>query len=1098
MAIMTCKTPKAICCAALAISLGLALRATAQEADAAAQSDAELKGEIAYVEALVDSGFPDFAESVIEATKKKWPESEAAFFAIEIRGLLMLNKFDEAEKKIAALPDRTGSKYWAARLEVANFYFQRGKKNECTAIYDEFFKNNAKPSKALFDFYRNALYQWGQLQVANKQFKAAAETYIKLAGMFNRNNDDDDAKWLTVVTEAVEIYLRLAAEAGPKDRKPFLDAAKKPLHDLLWRHDSPVFFGRAIAMRAHYELLRGSVAKAQQVIDDYIDQLADIHASIVKIDPDGRQGLLRQSAMPQCRYLLAEMLWKEALEESKKPKRDDERIKSLMFGERGKNGKRSGGGAYNHAITVFVKYPHSAWASKAGDLAKEIAAFAKTTYNANIKTNISAADEAKVRSLQFLAAYNKYGEGNWQGAIDEYMKVLAGYPEGNESVTAVENIANSYLNMIFRAKGGDKATREKKESWRIDADAVEGYLVERFSGSKDRLVMTSAGDAVVRLASLERSYGDVARSDALQKAFLLYYTNHINAAAMALNMAEKARGEKRFRDAISLYQVMEKHHSGSPYYATAMFNLSQCYQALGDLRNAIEAQKKFVAAENDSPLRKLQGSMSLALLYQKDGLAILNTAETNATPEAVDAQLKKGTAQIIRGVKEFRDFAEAIAAKLADPGVNANDKKAYQKMREAALYMIGCSWGLMTKPEDRLALFRANAVKGLEEYVRQYPKGQYAKAAYVMLGTMYTVLNDIEKSKSALGRLKKEFPDSDEAKKSAPRLAKSILEYAKTLSDETQREKLRKEAADIYAEMLRSSGSDYQARDFAMAGEILIEAKNWSLADEAFDKAIQKAGTNFQSTVASCYIGKARSLYAQKNYMEARDALDKFMADKNLTRYPVTTNACDLLIKVAMIQGHDEKDDKLRGMHYGAAIGAVQKLRSYLKKGCPVWEADRLDLMSADVKISQMEAEFEMGLDEAAAKTRGILAATLQAFIQARMPSGAHTIDKFTVEELDNLEGAFARMVPLLVKMGPTQASRALKYGADYMKLFPNGVSKDTIQRSINEAEAQGAKMPEEDEMEESAAQKPEKAVEQAAQAAPAAQPAPAPEASVE
>ena len=211
MAIMTCKTPKAICCAALAISLGLALRATAQEADAAAQSDAELKGEIAYVEALVDSGFPDFAESVIEATKKKWPESEAAFFAIEVRGLLMLNKFDEAEKKIAALPDRKGSKYWAARLEVANNYFRRGKKKECEAIYSEFFKDNAKPAKGLVTFYRQALFQWGQLQLENKDLKAAAETYLKLAGMLDKNNDDDDDDWLNVTTEAIEIYLRLAA-----------------------------------------------------------------------------------------------------------------------------------------------------------------------------------------------------------------------------------------------------------------------------------------------------------------------------------------------------------------------------------------------------------------------------------------------------------------------------------------------------------------------------------------------------------------------------------------------------------------------------------------------------------------------------------------------------------------------------------------------------------------------------------------------------------------------------------------------------------------------------------------------------------------------
>ena len=40
--------------------------------------------------------------------------------------MLSLGKFDEAEKKIAALPDRNGPKYWAARLEVANNLFFRG------------------------------------------------------------------------------------------------------------------------------------------------------------------------------------------------------------------------------------------------------------------------------------------------------------------------------------------------------------------------------------------------------------------------------------------------------------------------------------------------------------------------------------------------------------------------------------------------------------------------------------------------------------------------------------------------------------------------------------------------------------------------------------------------------------------------------------------------------------------------------------------------------------------------------------------------------------------------------------------------------------
>ena len=59
-----------------------------------------------------------FIVNDIEETKKKWPAAEARFFAIEIRSMLALGQFDEAEKKIAALPDRKSSKYWAARLEV--------------------------------------------------------------------------------------------------------------------------------------------------------------------------------------------------------------------------------------------------------------------------------------------------------------------------------------------------------------------------------------------------------------------------------------------------------------------------------------------------------------------------------------------------------------------------------------------------------------------------------------------------------------------------------------------------------------------------------------------------------------------------------------------------------------------------------------------------------------------------------------------------------------------------------------------------------------------------------------------------------------------
>ena len=83
---MSCKLSTIFGYATFALSAVAATAASAQEAAAAAdegQVDEALKAEISYVETLIDCGYPDFAESVIEATKKKWPESEAQFFAMK-------------------------------------------------------------------------------------------------------------------------------------------------------------------------------------------------------------------------------------------------------------------------------------------------------------------------------------------------------------------------------------------------------------------------------------------------------------------------------------------------------------------------------------------------------------------------------------------------------------------------------------------------------------------------------------------------------------------------------------------------------------------------------------------------------------------------------------------------------------------------------------------------------------------------------------------------------------------------------------------------------------------------------------------------------
>ena len=1035
-------------CAAAVVSPLASFTAVADDAAPAAaeapveEMDPELANEIHYVEALIEYGYPDFAEGVIAATKKKWPESETKFFAIEIRGMLSLGKFEEAEKKIAALPDRKSAKYWAARLEVANNLFFRGSKAECSKIYDEFFKAFPKPTKEIREFYMQACYAWGQILVGDKRFEEAVKVYAGLLSQINKKKSDDDANtWCNVACETSEMYLKLATDQPDvKKRSQYLDPAKKIVDQLLWEIDRPVYFGRAIAMKANIELLKGDVAKAQQTINEYMDQLEDLHKQIVEFDPEGKEGLRKQSPMPLCRFMLAKMLWDEAQAEYKKPKRDDERVKSLLFGDKfGASGKRNGLGAYNHSLNVFIQYPESTWAADAGEMSEAIKDFAEKNYGAKIGTKIPPEALAKVRQMQFRTPAEKITEGKTEEGIAEYLEVLGRYPEVKESVYAIEEIVRAYLDLIALNKESPKIP-----DWRIDADAVEGYLAERFAGVADREIMTMAGEAVLRIAASEKQRGQLARADRLYSEFLVNYRSHVSAANTASSMLGEAMKGERWADAIKLCELVQAYYTNSMYYAASFSQESYCYTKLGEQAEAIRAMKKYVEVEKDG-IQKEQARMALAQMYQKEGFEIVANAETNETPEAVNVALKTGSAQIVRGIKEFREFAAKADKALADQSLTQADKAKYALLREQALFLVGDCWRRMTKPEAKINDFRKNAAESYEAYLAAYPEGMYSTNAYVRLGTIYTALGDLEKSKDALDRLSKKFPDSREAKNAKPQLAKSLIEMG-----------LRKEGTEIYAEMLRTDGA-YTAGQFVNAGEALIEAKSWDLANQAFDKAKQKAGTNSMITVARAHIGQAKALFKRKAYAEARDSLDQFLEDEKMAKMSIAVDAHRLMIEVASEQGRTEKDNDARAKHFAKAIGSVKKMRNYWKNK-PQWEQDTITLMSAEVKLRQMAAEEAMDLGEAASESGKSAASTLLSFLQSHRPDENHPFDKMEPGEIANLERCYTMMVPTYAKLGSEFAGDVLKYGAEYMEMFPNGKARTEIQNCVNQAKAEGAK----------------------------------------
>ena len=973
--------------------------------------------EIAYAEALVNSGYPDIAESLIASIKSQWPESEADLFALEIRGMISLGRFEEAERKIAALPDR-GSKYWASRLEVANGYFSQGPngKAECMRIYDAFFRLFTVPPDDMRTLYLEAGYAYGQILARDSKQVKAAQLYEHLM------KEATGEMWCNLAAEAVKMYIKSAEGMHDpklaKERSGLLSAAESIVDRLLWRLDWPMYFGQAISMKTHIVFMRGDTDGAREIVSEYIPWLQELHNQIVQSDPEGRNGLLRMSPLPECLYLQARMMWSEALAESGKTEPDEERMKALMFGERDKDtGRRIGRGAFNFAASVFFNYESSVWAPQAGELSEEIKTFAEKRYGAKVRVKISPEQRARVRAAQFKAADAKFIGGDYVGAIEGYSALLRRNPESVESISAVANIAMSLQYLFAGERDADK-----KESYRIDADAIEGYLAERFAHHKDKVVMNEAGDAVVRLAIREQELGQPERADRLYTEFIRNYSSHANAVALAVAKATELQSAGKWHDAIRYWRFIEDNYPDSQPYATALAQISHCYGCIGDKTNEISYICKYLPLET-AVVRRLQAQFHLAQIQNSDNIGTINA------------------------IKQFTDLAAQAEAGLGNQRLTEAERNTLSDLREGALFLAGqcrARLGQSLKKMGRTELGDKQMLKSAEAYetyLAAYPQGKYAKSAYVQQGTIYTALGQMGKSKETLDRLSRAFPDSDEAKNAKPYLAKSLIDMG-----------MRREGTEIYAEMLRTDGS-YTAQQFAAAGEALIEAKSWDYANRAFEKAIRLAGTNFPATVARSRLGMAKSAYRQGSLAEARESLDQFLSDPKMSKMAIAADANFLLVKVASDQGRAEKDATMRGKYFGAAIGALKKVRTYWAKKEP-WEQATLDLLSGDVLVDRMMAEEAMGLTEEAKETCGRAAVTFQVFIQVHGVSADHPADKMSAGELANLERAYASMLPLFVKQGSAQADNVLKYGQQYLELFPNGGSRTEVVNCMNAAKA--------------------------------------------
>lgn len=1046
-----------------------------------------LEAEIEYIDALSNNGYPDFTAAVIEAAKKNWPDAGGVLEAAQIRAQLSGGQQEEVAKQIAKRPDQNSLDTWLMKVELARSYYAYSKFKEADEIYSAFFKRFTKVPDSTKRSYVNAALIY--IQMLGKLDRAKdCLPYYKLA----MEQAPDEETQLFIRADYLKALLAQAELAQGGAREPLLKDAEKLANAMVWRRDA--YFGDAINGLAHIKMLRGDVSGAQEMIKDYLKTLMEIHEEYKKNDPDGSKGVLRMSPLPQCRYLIGSMLYKEAQAEIAKPKPDEERIKNLLLGERNpKTKKRNGQGALNHLVNVYTNYPESQSAAAAGEAMNDIVKIIKDRYDTVVKFSTTPEQDAKVRQAQYVEADVKFDSGDWKGAAEAYSRVISRYGFNAEALPRMRKMVECFV------RGGTQGTALTPDA-DINARTVALAMAEGFSGVPDKRLRDAAGNEVSALADFFGEVGLKQLQRELNSAFFRFYPTHPDAARRQLLNAQTLAQSANAADVDQAVRVLTeiKDQATDPSQfevrTAALVQLLDIYKVGGPRADVVQEMKlanELVAhfAQAARPgINGASGQLLLAGAYQHLGDAARKEGNTKAALTAYT-----------RAVQTYRTLITDIEAADSKYVTTADERKKVPSFVSQALVYQGLSLQRISALQadlgaaDKAKAFTDAALACYNDILKRNAKDAFAPHALLQIGVIASANEDVDGARRALDQLRKTFPDSNEAKNAIPMLAAALASSGRT-----------KQAAETYAEMF-ADASKYASSQFMDAARTLNEAGQYDLAVQACDIVLKGDSKGYTTTamllrtrVLNAAANKSSSGdaakaadYAAKAYLQLEAIMEQYgrttiaidaekllvtdIASTVIGLIPKSPELCE-----AVIFKGTPKDD--RPADAQAARNALISEVKNAVKFVTAQEKDyvtaaRLNLSIAQIAEKGYVAARENGADDEV--QRNAIGSALNAYTVAMSPGMNPALQqRFNDGQIDAVAAAkeaaldpavtdfaqaayvgYIRLAEARAKLATDEADKKAFYGdivtfgKAYLALFPNGKDARTIDTQVKVAE---------------------------------------------